>query len=261
MGIATAMLQSVGSASQLDAAIAGSWRMAVSRTRDIYRHSEAALQFFGVRPSQTVIEIIPGGGWYTEILAPLLCDHGHYIAAVEAPAGGEAKHHDEALRRKFAADSVEYRKACIVGFDPKAPVFGPLGSADRVLTFRNVHNWAEAGTAQAMFKAFLTVLRLGGVLGDTDHRATPGATLAEVESSDYLSMGYVIKLATDTGFKPVGQSKINANPKDTKEYSKGVRTLPSTLTLGSKGRAQYLAIDESDRMTLRFVKPAEAVVH
>ncbi|MEW9573399.1 class I SAM-dependent methyltransferase [Rhodanobacter sp. Si-c] len=246
-----------GSASQLDAAIAGNWRAPANRARDVYRHPKATLQFFGVRPDQTVVEIIPGGGWYSEILAPLLRDDGHYIAAVEAPAGGEAKRDDEALRRKFAADPAEYGKARIVEFDPKAPVFGPPGSADRVLTFRNVHNWAEAGTAAAMFKAFFAVLRPGGVLGVTDHRAAPGATLEAVESSGYLPTDYVIKLATDAGFKLVGQSEINANPKDDRDHPKGVWTLPPTLALGGKDRAKYLAIGESDRMTLRFVKPAD----
>jgi predicted methyltransferase len=244
------------SAGQLDAAIAGSWREPANRARDIYRHPKATLQFFGLRPNQTVIEIIPGGGWYSEILAPMLRDDGHYIAALEAPAGGEAKRADETLRKKFAADPAEYGNARIVEFDPKAPVFGPPGSADRVLTFRNVHNWAEAGTAEAMFKAFFAVLRPGGVLGVTDHRAAPGATLDAVMSSGYLPTDYVIKLATDAGFKLVGQSEINANPKDTKDYPKGVWTLPPTLTLGDQDRAKYLAIGESDRMTLRFVKPA-----
>lgn len=247
--------------SQLDATIAGGWRTPANRARDIYRHPKATLQFFGVRPNQTVIEIIPGGGWYSEILAPLLRDDGHYIAAVEAPTGGEAKRDDESLRKKFATDPVEYGKARIVEFDPKAPVLGRPGSADRVLTFRNVHNWAEAGTAPAMFKAFFAVLRPGGVLGVTDHRAAPGATLAAVVSSGYLPTDYVIKLATDAGFKLVGQSEINANPKDDRDHPKGVWTLPPTLALGDKDRAKYLAIGESDRMTLRFVKPAAPAAH
>src|SRR6185437_7372023 len=151
------------------------------------------------------------GGWYSEILAPLLNDNGHYIAAVAAPKNGdEARRDDSALQRKFAADPVHYGKARIVEFDPRAPVFGAPGSADRVLTFRNVHNWTEAGTAPAMFKAFFAVLRPGGVLGVTDHRAAPGASLAAVESSGYLPTDYVIKLATDAGFRLAGQSEINA---------------------------------------------------
>ena len=166
--------------------------------------------------------------------------------------GGEDKQDADALRAKFKADPNQYDKAAIVVFNPKAPVFGPPGSADMVLTFRNVHNWTMAGNAEAMFKAFYAVLKTGGTLGVVDHRAAPGAALDK--NSGYLPTDYVIKLATDAGFKLDGQSEINANPKDTKNYPKGVWTLPPTLTLGDKDRDKYLAIGESDRMTLRFVK-------
>ena len=249
-------------AAQLDEVLAGSWRSAANRARDAYRHPKATLQFFGVRPDRTVIEITPGGGWYAEILAPLLHDNGHYIAAEKLPAAdSEARSDDSALRKKFAADPAHYGNARIVTFDPRSPVFGAPGSADLVLTFRNVHNWAEAGTAPAMFKAFFAVLRPGGVLGVTDHRAAPGASLSAVMDSGYLPTDYVIKLATDAGFKLVGRSEINANPKDDRDHPKGVWTLPPTLALGDKDRAKYLAIGESDRMTLRFVKPAAAAAH
>ena len=241
---------------QLDSVLAGSWRAPANRARDVYRHPKQTLQFFGVRPDQTVIEITPGGGWYSEILAPLLHDNGHYIAAVPAPASAdEARRDDNALQRKFAADAARYGNARILAFDPRAPVFGPPGSADRVLTFRNAHNWAEAGTAPAMFKAFYAVLRPGGVLGVVDHRADDDATLASVSSSGYLPTSYVVKLAVDAGFTLDESSDVNANPKDTKNYPKGVWTLPPTLALGAKDRAKYLAVGESDRMTLRFIKP------
>ena len=239
-------------AGQLDAVLAGSWRSEHNKARDVYRHPKATLQFFGLQPDKTVIEITPGGGWYTEILAPLLRDNGHYIAAVSGGNGGEDKQDADALRAKFKADPNQYDKAAIVVFNPKAPVFGPPGSADMVLTFRNVHNWTMAGNAEAMFKAFYAVLKTGGTLGVVDHRAAPGAALDK--NSGYLPTDYVIKLATDAGFKLDGQSEINANPKDTKNYPKGVWTLPPTLTLGDKDRDKYLAIGESDRMTLRFVK-------
>lgn len=244
-------------ASQLDSVLAGSWRSAANRARDVYRHPKATLQFFGVRPDFTVIEITPGGGWYAEILAPLLRDNGRYVAAEKAPAAdAEARSDDSALRRKFAADPAHYGKAAIVTFDPKAPVLGPPGSADLVLTFRNVHNWAVAGTAPAMFKAFFAVLKPGGGLGVVDHRADDGATLEAVKSSGYLPTHYVVKLAGEAGFVLDESSDINANPKDTKDYPKGVWTLPPTLTLGEQDKAKYQAIGESDRMTLRFVKPA-----
>ncbi len=244
-------------ASQLDDVLAGNWRSPANRARDVYRHPKATLQFFGVRPDQTLIEITPGGGWYSEILAPLLSANGHYIAAVTAPKrGAEARRNDSALQRKFAADPAHYGHAKIVEFDPHSPVFGAPGSADTVLTFRNVHNWAVADTAPAMFKAFFAVLRPGGVLGVVEHRAADGATLAAVKDSGYLPTAYVLKLATDAGFVPDGSRETNANPKDTRDYAKGVWTLPPTFALGEKDRAKYQALGESDRMALRFVKPA-----
>jgi predicted methyltransferase len=244
-------------ASQLDSVLAGSWRSPANRARDVYRHPKATLQFFGARPDRTVIEITPGGGWYAEILAPLLNDNGHYVAAEKAPAAdSEARSDDSALRKKFAADAAHYGNASIVQFDPQAPVFGPPASADLVLTFRNVHNWVMSATAPAMFKAFYAVLKPGGVLGVVDHRADDDASLETVKRSGYLPTAYVVKLATDAGFKLEESSEINANPKDAKDYPKGVWTLPPTLTLGEKDRAKYLAIGESDRMTLRFIKPS-----
>jgi predicted methyltransferase len=240
-------------AAQLDIVLAGDWRSAADRARDRYRHPKQTLEFFGVQPDQTVVEITPGGGWYSAILAPLLRDNGRYVAAVAAPPPGKPA--AEALRRKFAADPLVYSNAHIVTFDPKAPVFGAPGSADTVLTFRNVHNWIDAGTAPAMFKGFFTVLRPGGVLGVVDHRAADGATLDAVKGSGYLPVATVVKLATDAGFQLEESSEINANPADTKDYPKGVWTLPPTFTLGDTDRAKYQAIGESDRMTLRFVKP------
>ncbi|RDI98705.1 methyltransferase [Dyella solisilvae] len=246
-------------ATQLDQVLAGSWRSQENRARDVYRHPKATLQFFGIRPDLTVIEITPGGGWYSEILAPLLRDNGHYIAAVAKASGeGEASRNLTGLRAKFAGDPERFGKAQILEFDPKAPAFGAPGSADLVLTFRNVHNWVMADTAPAMFKAFYAALRPGGVLGVVDHRAADNADLESVKESGYLPTPFVVKLATDAGFKLEEKSEINANPKDTKDYPKGVWTLPPTLQLGDQDRAKYLAIGESDRMTLRFVKPAPA---
>ncbi|WEN15311.1 methyltransferase [Rhodanobacter sp. AS-Z3] len=241
---------------QLDNVLAGSWRSAAHKARDTYRHPKETLQFFGLHPDQTVIEITPAGGWYAEILAPLLNDNGHYIGAENAPAkDAESRADDSALRRKFAADPGHYGKARIVQFDPAAPVFGPPGSADAVLTFRNVHNWVMANSAPAMFKAFFSVLKPGGVLGVVDHRAADDAALEAVKESGYLPVAYVVKLATDAGFVLAASSEVNANPKDTRDYPKGVWTLPPTLSLGDQDKARYQAIGESDRMTLKFVKP------
>jgi len=246
------------SAEQYASVLAGSWRAPTNSVRDVYRHPQQTLEFFGLRANQTLIEITPGAGWYSELLAPLLKDQGHYIAAVQAPSSSAyARTSEENLKKKFAADPAHYAKAGFAEFDPKAPVLGKPGSADTVLTFRNVHNWVMADSAPAMFDAFFKVLKPGGVLGVVDHRAKDGASLEDIKHSGYLTTAYVVKLATDAGFKLEGQSEVNANPKDTKDYPDGVWTLPPALTLGEKDKAKYVAIGESDRMTLRFVKPAK----
>jgi predicted methyltransferase len=221
------------------------------------------LKFFEVEPDMTVIEITPGGGWYAAVLAPWLKDSGHYIAAVQKSnkPDGEAARNETALQKLFAAHPDEFGEAMTIEFDPHAPVFGPPGSADRVLTFRNVHNWVMGNYAPAMFKGFFDVLKPGGVLGVVDHRATPGDDFDKIKDSGYLPVDYVIKLATDAGFVLDGQSEVNANPKDDHHHEKGVWTLPPTLTLGDKDRDKYLAIGESDRMTLRFVKPKPDEIH
>jgi predicted methyltransferase len=244
-------------AAKLDQVLAGSWRSDKNKARDQYRHPKQTLEFFGVKAGGTLIEITPGGGWYTEILAPLLKGNGNYIAAVAKPKkpDGEAAQDKSALKKKFEADAAEYGEAKSVEFDSKAPSFGTPASADTVVTFRNVHNWVMADTAPLMFKAFFDVLKPGGTLGVVDHRAAATADLEKIKESGYLPQDYVVKLATDAGFKLVAQSEINANPKDTKDYEKGVWTLPPTLELGDKDKDKYLAIGESDRMTLKFVKP------
>ena len=240
-------------AAELDKAIAGSWRSPENKARDAYRHPREMLTFFGIRPDMTVIEIWPSGGWFTEILAPFLHDNGHYIGAVEKGSKSTA-----ALQKKFSFAPAQYGNAKIVEFNHKAPVLGAPGSADMVLTFRNVHNWAADGSAEAMFRSFFTVLKPGGVLGVEDHRADAGKKLDEVVNSGYLPTDYVIKLATDAGFKLDAQSEVNANPKDDHNHPKGVWTLPPTLEMGETDKAKWQAIGESDRMTLRFVKPATA---
>lgn len=244
-------------AAKLDVALAGDWRSEKNKARDVYRHPKQTLQFFGLKSNQTVIELVPGGGWYTEILAPALKDSGQYVAAIVKPKNstGEDASDKSGLRAKFAADPAHFGGARVVEFDGTAPVFGPPASADLVLTFRNAHNWTDEGTASAMFKAMFTVLKPGGTLGVEDHRAKPGTTLVEDKNSGYLPEDAVIKLATDAGFKLVGKSEINANPKDTKDYPKGVWTLPPVLALKDQDKAKYVAIGESDRMTLKFVKP------
>ena len=235
----------------------GEWRAPQNSARDVYRHPQQTLQFFGLRPEQTLIEITPGNGWYSELLAPLLKDRGQYIAAVVNPAASDyARKAADSLKQKFAADPVHYGKTQVIEYDPQTPAFGKPASADTVLTFRNVHNWVLADDAPAMFKAFYTVLKPGGTLGVVDHRAKDGASVEAIKQSGYLPTDYIVKLAKDAGFELAGQSEINANPKDTKDYAQGVWTLPPTFRLGDQDRAKYAAIGESDRLTLRFIKPA-----
>ena len=248
-------------ATKLDQALAGAWRSADNRARDAYRHPKETLEFFDVKPDATVIEITPGGGWYTEVLAPYLKDSGHFVAALAADASSDyAKRNNEKYRAKLQENAAVFGDIKLVEFDPKAPSLGAAASADAVLTFRNVHNWAGDGIAPAMFKAFFDVLKPGGTLGVAEHRAAAGVAYDPKDESGYLPTEYVIKLATDAGFRLAGQSEINANPKDTKDYEKGVWTLPPSLALKDKDREKYLAIGESDRMTLKFVKPqADAI--
>lgn len=244
-------------AGQLDSVLNGDWRSAADKARDQYRHPQQTLAFFEVQPDMSVIEITPGGGWYAKILAPWLAEDGHYVAAVMKPEKpqSEAAQDETALQKLFKAHPEQFGKAEVVEFDRNNPVFGPADSADRVLTFRNAHNWVMGGYAPAMFQGFFKVLKPGGILGVVDHRADKGADVDKVKGSGYLPLAYVIKLATDAGFTLDAESEINANPKDTHDHPKGVWTLPPTLTLGDQDKAKYEAIGESDRMTLRFIKP------
>jgi len=244
----------------LAAAIASPARTPKYVARDVYRHPSETLRFFGVHQDLTVVEIWPGRGWYMEILAPYLRDKGHYYAAIEAPdvagASKEAKDDAAALRKRIADDPAHYGKVTLTELHPpQLTEICPPGTADVVLTFRNVHNWIDAGVQQAQFDAFFKALKPGGVLGVVEHRAKPGTTPEESRKSGYVDEAYIKKLAANAGFRFDAESPVNDNPKDTKDYPEGVWTLPPTLALGDKDRAKYLAIGESDRMTLRFVKP------
>jgi predicted methyltransferase len=190
------------------------------------------------------------------LLAPLLKEKGHYVAAIVDPSVSDyAKKSADNLKQKYAADAAHYGKVAVVEYQPKAPVFGKAGSADTVLTFRNAHNWVDAGDETATFKAFYNVLKPGGTLGVVDHRAKPGTTAKDNEQNGYLPTDYVVKLAQASGFTLAGESEVNANSKDTKDYPDGVWTLPPALVKGEQEKEKYLAIGESDRMTLRFIKP------
>lgn len=240
---------------RLQAIIAGEHRAVADRARDVYRHPLETLSFFGLTPDATVIEITPGGGWYTDIIAPFLRTHGNYIGAIwDESLPDQPEYYarlNTTLAEKMAAAPGVYGEPELRRFDSSAPVFGPADSADLVLTFRNVHNWVPAGTGEAFFQAFYDVLKPGGVLGVVDHRAKD-----EESTGGYVSEQAVIDLASKVGFELVERSEINANPADTANYAKGVWTLPPTFALGDEDREKYAEIGESDRMTLKFVKPA-----
>ena len=237
----------------LDKIMAGDHRNDVNRARDAYRHPKETLAFFGVKPDSTVVEIFPGGGWYTELLAPYLRDSGRYYGVIAAQSTRGMKF----MQDKFATKPELYDKAKILPLAAVMPDIRPEGGADFVLTFRNVHNWLDDDLVDTYFKAFYDALKPGGVLGVVEHRAKPGTKLSQSINLGYMTEEFVIKHALMAGFKLEAKSEINANPKDTKDYAKGVWTLPPVLTEGDKDRAKYMEIGESDRMTLRFVKPGK----
>ncbi|MGI8852402.1 MAG: class I SAM-dependent methyltransferase [Methyloceanibacter sp.] len=237
--------------------IAGDHRSEENRARDKYRHPLEALTFFGIRPDMTVVEIYPGRGWYTEILAPYLKGSGTFYAA-EHP--GDPSY--EAVQRSLEAFDQKVKDAPELYGEVKRTKLtkdgdiAPPDSADLVVTFRNVHSWMGAGTENEAFAAMFRALKPGGVLGLVQHRGDPNAAQDPKAGSGYVNEDYVIELAKKAGFELAEKSEINANPKDTKDYPKGVWTLPPSLRLGDEDREKYLAIGESDRMTLKFVKPA-----
>lgn len=239
--------------------IAGDHRTPRYAARDQYRHPSQTLTFFGLKPDMTVVEIWPGGGWYTEIIAPYLKSRGKYYAAhrnrdtsnTRILAG--IKRYDA----KLAAQPDLYGEVVVTELSRKKTNIAPPGSADMVLTFRNVHNWMKFGFDETIFNAMYKALKPGGILGVVEHRADPEEFPDPQTLSGYVQEEQVMEMARSAGFKFLEKSEINANPKDSRDHPKGVWTLPPSFRLKDKDREKYLGIGESDRMTLKFVKPEE----
>lgn len=235
----------------------GQHRSAANVARNQFRHPVETLMFFGIRPDMTVVEVSPGGGgWYTEILAPFLRESGAYYAGSYDPESEREYYRRNAVRyqEKLAAHPEHYDRVKVTVFAPPGHVDpAPAGSADLVLTFRNTHNWLRSeGAAEAAFAGFHRMLKPGGVLGVVQHRARPGTPLDAAKG--YITEAKVVGLAEAAGFRLVAKSEINANPKDTADHPEGVWTLPPSLRLKDVDREKYMAIGESDRMTLKFVR-------
>lgn len=248
----------------LQAAVAGAWRGPADKARDPWRHPVESLEFWGLRPGQTVVEFWPGAGWYTDILAPYLAaTKGKLIAANLEPSDPSAAEVNEAFKAKLAANRKLYGDVEITAFGATSGPVAPAGSADLVLFLRNLHNWMAAGIVEKAFRDAFAALKPGGVLGIEEHRAAAGAVQDALAADGYVQQAYAVRLAQEAGFVLDKASEINANPKDTKDHPFGVWTLPPIRVTAPRGepadpafdRTKYDEIGESDRMTLRFLKP------
>jgi predicted methyltransferase len=242
---------------ELAAVVADAHRSAANRQRDPYRHPLETLSFFGIRPDMTVVELWPFGGWYTEILAPYLRERGVYYAAAMDPASTseEDQRYNAELRKLLESRPDLYSKVRWSVLAPGKMEIAPAGTADMVLTFRNIHNWAWAGIQKEVFAAAYRALKPGGVLGVVEHRNADPDFEPTMPGQAYVGEDYAVRLIESVGFRLVARSSLNHNPRDTKDYPQGVWTLPPIYALGDVDRAKYTAIGESDRFTLKFVKP------
>ncbi|MGE3864291.1 MAG: class I SAM-dependent methyltransferase [Burkholderiaceae bacterium] len=236
--------------------LAAPHRRPANVARDPHRHPAETLAFFGVRPDSTVVEILPGSaGYYMEILAPYLAARGRYIAAnrdQNAPPNYLADH--ARLLERLRAEPALYGKVQVTPFNADKHEIAPAGSADFVLTFRNLHNWIDRNEVDGALRAFHRALKPGGVLGVVDHRGRDDLSQQAQMNSGYVRQDFATALIGKAGFRLVGSSEVNANPKDGKDHPAGVWTLPPTYRLKDQDRARYEAIGESDRFTLKFVR-------
>lgn len=220
--------------------------------RDAMRHPAAELAFFGLRPDATVVEVWPGGGYWSEILAPYLHGYGTFFVALPGPDGEKEA---AAFRARMAANPMLFRRVKLSELTAGSTEVAPPGTADFVLTFRNVHNWMDGGYADEAFKAFYRALKPGGILGVEEHRGRTDKPQDPKAEDGYVRQDYTIELARKAGLELVDSSEIDANPRDTKDYPQGVWTLPPSFALGDKDHAKYAAIGEADNFVLKFRKP------
>ena len=242
----------------LEALSNGHHRSEQNRARNDYRHPAETLAFFGLEKDLTAVEILPAGGWYTEIIAPYLAGEGKLYVAHFSPnsslpyAAGSLQGFEE----KITNSPEIYGKITVRHIDPPHEVvIAPPETVDLAMTYRNVHNWIMVGQELEYFETFYAALKPGGILGVVEHRALPGSSMQVMETTGYVTEQYVKEIAMKAGFEFVASSEINANPKDLTKYSEGVWSLPPTYRLGDQDRERYSKIGESDRMTLKFQKP------
>lgn len=255
----TALAGSSSFAERVALEMQGQHRSEAGKARNQYRHPVETLEFFGIENGMTVMEIWPGGGWYTEILAPTLRDHGKLMIATWDPqVEGQPAYRYELpvkMAETFAQYPEVYDQVGLQYFSPPASAsLGEAESIDVVVTFRNTHGWVNGGLAQDIFNEFARVLKPGGILGVVQHRAEQGSDPLLTAKKGYVSEDAVREIAGKAGFEFEASSEINANPRDTRDYSEGVWTLPPSYRLGDTDKEKYAAIGESDRMTLRFRK-------
>jgi predicted methyltransferase len=258
-GCASHVSSRVATSASLDTILADAHRSDENRARDTWRHPKETLLFFGLRPEMSVVEIWPDpSGWYTEVLAPLVREKGKYYGAVLDAAPGVTSQEKRVsdFKAKLAATPAIYDKVAVIPFYTDGRDMVPPASVDMVLTFRNIHNWMARDSASRAFASMYRALKPGGVLGVEEHRGDPARPQDPQAKAGYVNEQYAIDLIEAQGFRLVAKSEINANPKDPKDYEQGVWVLPPTYRLGDKDREKYTAIGESDRFTLKFVKPA-----
>jgi len=256
---------------RIERAMLGDHRSEANKARNVYRHPVGTLTFLGLQDGMTVMEIWPGGGWYTEVLAPVIRHHGQLIVAgydPDVPGQPEYRYRLQAnLLDMFSAHPEVYDQVAAMPFSP--PTSASLGAADSidlVLTFRNTHGWISDGIAEAVFAEFARVLKPGGILGVVQHRAAANVDPAKSAETGYVPEAAVVELARKAGLYLEARSEANANPRDSRDYEGGVWSLPPGLGMCQDIEAEaeisacnerFMAIGESDRMTLRFRKPIE----